>query len=199
LRFRSTPIFPFFRLQPFHAVVLGHGKMISNADRMTKPGIFPGVDVDGLLSGKRCPTSAQEINLLRGNRTISDTVGGAVKSKTRVILKIVLILLAVAAVLAPLLVVRHDFTAFPKGSKDSLAAVADMLALFAVSFIFLDIVTGAFRPLLKKVFDPDRLPRAHIVFGVTGLLLVLVHLSLLLPFTPGLRGHEGGIPCHRRD
>jgi len=74
LRFRSTPIFPFFRLQPFHAVVLGHGKMISNADRMTKPGIFPGVDVDGLLSGKRCPTSAQEINLLRGNRTISDTV-----------------------------------------------------------------------------------------------------------------------------
>lgn len=100
----------------------------------------------------------------------------------RVFVRIVLILLAVAVVLVPLVIVRHDFTAFPKEPKDALAAVSDLLALMAVSFIFLDIATGAFQPLLKKVFEPDRLRRAHIVFGVTGLLLVLVHLSLLLPY-----------------
>jgi DMSO/TMAO reductase YedYZ heme-binding membrane subunit len=105
-----------------------------------------------------------------------------VKSGTKLLVRILLILLAVAVILVPLVIVRQDFTAFPKEPKDALAAVSDLLALFAVSFIFLDIATGAFQPLLKKVFEPDRLRRAHIVFGVTGLVLVLVHLSLLLPY-----------------
>jgi DMSO/TMAO reductase YedYZ heme-binding membrane subunit len=105
-----------------------------------------------------------------------------VKASTKLLVRILLILLAVAVILVPLVIVRHDFTAFPKELKDALAAVSDLLALIAVSFIFLDIVTGAFQLLLKKVFEPDRLRRAHIVFGVTGLLLVFVHLSLLLPY-----------------
>jgi methionine sulfoxide reductase heme-binding subunit len=109
--------------------------------------------------------------------------GGVAGNKlTRRLLRIVLILLAATAVLAPLLIVRYDFTTFPKEPKLALAVVADALALFALSFIFLDIVTGAFRPLLIKVFRPGPLLAAHMIFGVTGLLLVLVHLSLLLPY-----------------
>lgn len=104
------------------------------------------------------------------------------KKSTRIFVGTALIVLAAAAVLAPLLIARHDFTAFPKVTKDALASVSDLLALLAVSFIFLDIVTGSFRPLLNKVFDPDRLTVAHIIFGVTGFLLVLAHLSLLLPY-----------------
>jgi len=104
------------------------------------------------------------------------------KKPTRLLIGTALTVLAAAAVLAPLLIARQDFTAFPKGTKDALAAVSDLLALLAVSFIFLDIVTGSFRPMLRNVFNPDRLRTAHIVFGVTGLLLVLAHLSLLLPY-----------------
>ena len=93
------------------------------------------------------------------------------KKPTRLLIGTALTVLAAAAVLALLLIARQDFTAFPKGTKDALAAVSDLLALLAVSFIFLDIVTGSFRPMLRNVFNPDRLRTAHIVFGVTGLLI----------------------------
>ncbi|MDY6794945.1 MAG: hypothetical protein SWK76_06660 [Actinomycetota bacterium] len=50
-----------------------------------------------------------------------------------------------------------------------------LAALLAFTLIFLNIVTGAFRPSLNRVFRARALQRVHVAIGLTGFSLALAH------------------------
>src|SRR5665647_2322344 len=49
------------------------------------------------------------------------------------------------------------------------------------SFLFLDVVTGSFRPLLARIFRQPVIYSAHVFFGVAGLSFAVTHFVLLIP------------------
>jgi hypothetical protein len=67
-------------------------------------------------------------------------------------------------------------------STDGIIDILSRLwALLAVSFIFLEMMTGSFRPLLRRTFGFFRMRRVHIFFGIVGLAFALLHLGFLIP------------------
>ena len=58
--------------------------------------------------------------------------------------------------------------------------LASLAGLLAVSFFFLEIMTGSFRPLLLRAFQAKTMRKAHVTFGLLGLAFVLGHLGLLI-------------------
>ena len=59
--------------------------------------------------------------------------------------------------------------------------MSSLAALLAISFLFLEVMIGSFRPLLVRVFKPARLGRLHIALGLIGLAFALTHFVLLIP------------------
>ncbi len=59
--------------------------------------------------------------------------------------------------------------------------LARLAGLLAVSFIFLEMMTGSFRPLLRRAFEGRTLRVAHVTFGLTGLALAIGHFGMILP------------------
>lgn len=55
-----------------------------------------------------------------------------------------------------------------------------ILALYALTLLFLNIMTGSFRPLLVKVFKGKTLLRLHNTTGVAGFCLALTHGILVI-------------------
>ena len=90
-----------------------------------------------------------------------------------------LVLLAVLA--APFGITAHHFATIFDSPDQTLLVLARLSSLIAMSFIFLEIVIGSFRPLLVKVYSPATLQRIHVTFGIAGLAFVLSHFILLIP------------------
>ncbi len=86
-----------------------------------------------------------------------------------------------AVVAVPFILVRTEFSLLGQGSDESLHMLTHLAALLAISFIFLQIVTGAFRPVLRRWFDSRRLQSMHVTFGSTGFGFALAHFGLLVP------------------
>jgi DMSO/TMAO reductase YedYZ heme-binding membrane subunit len=75
-------------------------------------------------------------------------------------------------------------------STDPLWTALRLVALEAFTLIFANIVIGAFRPLLNRVFKPARLQDAHMATGIAGFTLALAHG--LMVFVLGLSGYRLG-------
>lgn len=92
-----------------------------------------------------------------------------------------LLVLAVAALLAPFGIIAGPLSVILHEPEEAIELLSSLTALLAVSLIFLDIVTGSFRPLLDRCFDRAHLQNAHTAFGIAGFGFALTHFLLLLP------------------
>ncbi|MBU1672673.1 MAG: hypothetical protein KKF41_09610 [Actinobacteria bacterium] len=104
-----------------------------------------------------------------------------VQPKTGTVWRAMLIALAVVVVLAAFGIVAGRLGELAEEPAEALELLSSVSALLAVSFIFLDMTTGSFRPLLNRVFKPGRLQSAHNAFGLVGFSLALCHFLFLLP------------------
>lgn len=103
--------------------------------------------------------------------------GGSQKKTVGVLLAV----LALAVLAAPFGITAHHFGDIFKDAERSLDILHSLSALIAISFLFLDIVTGGFRPLLARIFRQPLLYSAHVFFGVAGLSFAAAHFVLLIP------------------
>ena len=89
--------------------------------------------------------------------------------------------ISLAILAAPFGLLAHHFGTIFTNTENTLAVMSSLAALLAVSFLFLEVMIGSFRPLLGRVFKPARLGRLHIALGLIGLALALTHFVLLIP------------------
>jgi len=94
---------------------------------------------------------------------------------------VLLIVLAVAVLAAPFGITAHHFGDIFNDAERSLDILHSLAALIAISFLFLDVVTGSFRPLLARIFRQPVIYSAHVFFGVAGLSFAVTHFVLLIP------------------
>jgi DMSO/TMAO reductase YedYZ heme-binding membrane subunit len=92
-----------------------------------------------------------------------------------------ILLLATLVMAAPFLIIGSDLGAIFEGGEEALEATSRLAALLAVSLLFLDILTGSFRPLLRRIFRARPLWDAHLRIGLAALLLLLIHFATILP------------------
>lgn len=78
-------------------------------------------------------------------------------------------------------IMAEEFGEAFEEAEEALDFLANLAGLLAVSFIFLEMMTGSFRPLLRRAFEGNTLRGAHVAFGLTGLGFALTHFGLLLP------------------
>lgn len=97
-------------------------------------------------------------------------------------LRVVVILLAAAALAVPLLVVGLGPGGFAGASYTALR----LFALYAFTLIFMEIVTGAARAEFYMLFKPLRVYRFHIAAGAAGFGMALAH-GLIVLFTGSYR------------
>lgn len=94
----------------------------------------------------------------------------------------VLALLVVLGVLAiPFALIGSGLSAIGQGKDETLHTLLRLAALLAISFIFLQIMTGAFRPQLRHYFNAKKLQSTHMFFGLAGFSLAVGHFLLLIP------------------
>lgn len=96
-------------------------------------------------------------------------------------IRVLLVVMALAVLAAPFGITAHHFGDIYKDAERSLDILHSLTALIAISLLFLDIVTGSFRPLLNRVFRQQTLYNSHIFFGVAGLSFAVAHFILLIP------------------
>lgn len=82
---------------------------------------------------------------------------------------------------APFGITAHHFHTIYHTTDQALLVLARLSGLMAMSLIFMEIVTGSFRPLLVKIYPRAALHRAHIAFGIAGLAFIVSHFLLLVP------------------
>jgi hypothetical protein len=97
------------------------------------------------------------------------------------VIGVLLVIIALAVLAAPFGIIAHHFGDIFKDSESSLDILHSLAALIAISFLFLDIVTGSFRPLLARIFRQPVLYSTHVYFGVAGLSFAVAHFILLIP------------------
>ena len=87
--------------------------------------------------------------------------------------------LAVSA--APFALINKDFAMLGTGMDETLHTLLRFCALMGMSLLFLQIVTGAFRPILRRSFRPKTVQSFHTGFGLAGLAFIICHFVLLIP------------------
>jgi predicted ferric reductase len=95
------------------------------------------------------------------------------------------ILFALGTLIVPPLVVATSGTATYSATWTALR----ILALYALTVLFINIMTGSFRPLLVKVFKPKLLFKVHNTTGLVGFSLAVAHMVLVIVegLWPGFR------------
>lgn len=101
---------------------------------------------------------------------------------TRLLLRLMSMILALGVLAAPLLVVATSGS-FTLSALFTSIRVAGLLTF---SLLFVSIVSGAFRPFFNRIFNPRNFQRWHIASGVLAFALGLSH-ALMTPFF-GLAG-----------
>ncbi len=99
--------------------------------------------------------------------------------------------LFVAAVLvAPFALINRAFALATQDMDQTFHMLLRFSALMGISLLFLQIMTGAFRPLLRRVFAPEALNLFHQGFGLAGLGFLLAHFLFLFH---GIGEHWAGL------
>ncbi len=109
-----------------------------------------------------------------------------VRNSTTVAVRIVFVLVVLGVLAVPFILVGSGLSAIGQGKDETLHTLLQLAALLAISFIFLQIMTGAFRPQLRRYFNTKKLQSTHVFFGVAGFSLAVGHFLLLVP---SLREH----------
>lgn len=99
----------------------------------------------------------------------------------RTVLRFALASAAVVVVAIPFAYVINAFPVTSTVPEMNFRLVSRLSALLALSFLFLDVATGSFRPLLARVVPVKRLFSIHSYFGLLATGFVTAHLILLLP------------------
>jgi predicted ferric reductase len=94
----------------------------------------------------------------------------------RRVVQSLLIALALGTLVIPPLVVATSGTATFSATWTALR----ILALYALTVLFLNIMTGSFRPMLVKVFKPKLLFKLHNTTGLVGFSLAVAHMILVI-------------------
>lgn len=105
---------------------------------------------------------------------------------SRTALQVLFILLALGVLAVPIMVVITSGTASLDATWTSLRTAA----LLAFSLIFLNIVTGAFRPFFNRIYKARAVQRLHVATGLAGFSLALAHGILALTY--GIAGYNTG-------
>ena len=100
------------------------------------------------------------------------------EGNTRKAVQAVLITLCLGTLVIPPVVVATSGTATISATYTTLR----ILALYAITVLFLNIMTGSFRPLLAKAFKAKALFRFHNITGVAGFCLALTHGILVIAY-----------------
>ncbi|RJP33879.1 MAG: hypothetical protein C4536_03515 [Actinobacteria bacterium] len=104
----------------------------------------------------------------------------------RLSLQIISIALALGTLAIPPVLLALSGTA----SLDATWTALRIAALEAFTLIFLNIVTGAFRPFFNRVFKARSLQRIHVATGLAGFSLALAHGIIALVY--GIAGYRTG-------
>jgi DMSO/TMAO reductase YedYZ heme-binding membrane subunit len=102
----------------------------------------------------------------------------------RLILQVKAVILALGALAVPPLVIGLSGTA----SFDALWTTLRLAALEGFTLIFLNIVTGSFRPLFNRVFKARTVQRFHVATGLAGFSIALAHGIMALIY--GITGYS---------
>lgn len=103
---------------------------------------------------------------------------------SRTALQVLFVILALGVLVIPVVAVATSETATLDATWTSLR----IAALLAFSLIFLDITTGAFRPLFNRIYKAKTVQRSHTAFALAGFALALAHGILATTF--GLTGFK---------
>jgi len=95
--------------------------------------------------------------------------------------------LSLGALALPPLVIALSGTA----SLDATWTALRIAALEAFTLIFLNIVTGAFRPFFNRAFKARTVQRVHVATGLAGFSLALAHGITALVY--GITGYRTGV------
>jgi hypothetical protein len=95
-------------------------------------------------------------------------------------------LFVAAVVVVPFALINRDFSVATRNLDGALQMLLWLCALAGISLLFLQVLTGAFRPVLRRVFAPRALNQFHKVVGLAGFGFVIGHFLFLLP---SIRGH----------
>jgi hypothetical protein len=96
-------------------------------------------------------------------------------ARHRNVLRIVVVALFAGTLVVPVLIVATSRLTTPA----SLVALR-LLALYAYTLIFWNILIGSSTTLFYRLFKPLNAYRFHIASGVTGFLLAVAHMGLVL-------------------
>lgn len=101
------------------------------------------------------------------------------------IYQVLILGVGLALLVVPPLVVISSGTARDSALWTSLR----LLALYAFTLLFINVVIGAARPLFNRIFPPRKVFVLHNFIGLAALLLALGHGTLVLVY--GLSGYKG--------
>ena len=76
-------------------------------------------------------------------------------------------------------------------SVDPLWTALRVAALEAFTLIFVNIVTGAFRPVFTRIFRAPAIHRFHVATGISGFVLAVAHGSMVAAF--GVAGYSAAL------
>ncbi|MBC7230628.1 MAG: hypothetical protein H5T74_09605 [Actinobacteria bacterium] len=102
----------------------------------------------------------------------------ALKGKPRMAAQSMLVLAAAATLTVPPLAVALSGT----GRVSFTWTTLRLLGLYAITVLFLNVITGSLRPLLAKVFKPGLLFRLHNNTGLAGFAMAVAHMVLVITY-----------------
>lgn len=88
---------------------------------------------------------------------------------------------ALAVLAVPFALINKGFSMLGMGTDETLHTLLRFCGLMGINLLFLQIVTGAFRPVLRRIFRPATVQGFHTAFGLTGLAFVTCHFVFLIP------------------
>jgi len=94
-------------------------------------------------------------------------------------LQALVLVFGIATLVVPPLVLATSGTATTVPSWSA----ARLLAMLAFTLIFMQIITGATRRLLNRLFPPVLVQRVHVATGLCGFILALIHGVLVLAYS----------------
>ena len=91
------------------------------------------------------------------------------------------ILFVLVVLAAPFALINRGFSMLGMGTDETLHTLLRFCALTGISLLFLQILTGAFRPRLSHLFKWGTVQAFHTSTGLLGLAFIVCHFVLMIP------------------
>jgi hypothetical protein len=90
------------------------------------------------------------------------------------------VLFVTAVLLGPFFLINRAFALTTENMDETFHMLLRFSALMGISLLFLQIASGAFRPVLARVFAPEALSQFHKGFGVAAFGFLVLHFLFLI-------------------